>query len=29
VVVVGFSKVKGAFRDFLKAAPLLYVFNYF
>ena len=29
VVVVGFSSIKGAFRDFLKAAPLLYVFNYF
>ena len=29
VVVVGFDAVKGAFRDFLTAAPLLYVFNYF
>jgi polysaccharide export outer membrane protein len=24
VVVVGFSGIKGAFRDFLKSAPLLY-----
>lgn len=29
VVVVGFSGIKGAFRDFLKSAPLLYVFRYF
>jgi len=29
VVVVGFSSVKGAFRDFLQAAPLLNVFSYF
>ncbi len=29
VVVVGFDAVKGAFRDFLVAAPLLYVFSYF
>ncbi|MGN6279406.1 MAG: polysaccharide biosynthesis/export family protein [Sphingomonas sp.] len=29
VVVVGFSGLKGAFRDFLKSAPLLYVFRYF
>jgi polysaccharide export outer membrane protein len=29
VVVVGFSSVKGAFRDFLTAAPLLSVFRPF
>ncbi len=29
IVVVGFSSVKGAFRDFLQAAPLLNVFSYF
>lgn len=29
VVVVGFSFIKGAFRDFLKAAPFFNVFRYF
>ena len=29
IVVVGFSAVKGAFRDFLSAAPLLSLFQIF
>jgi len=29
VIVVGFDRVKGVFRDFFKTAPFLYVFRYF
>lgn len=29
VIVVGFSSIKGAFRDFLKAAPAFYLFQLF
>jgi polysaccharide export outer membrane protein len=29
VIVVGFDRVKGAFRDFFKTAPFFYLFRYF
>jgi polysaccharide export outer membrane protein len=28
-IVVGFSEVKGAFRDFLEAAPIISIFTLF